>query len=81
MLPREKKNNAYAKFWGTNKEYYGILRTGLFVILRQTGRPDYYFSFSSLNFLDGCSVISMVNNLESSRNDSDGEHSFFFFFR
>ena len=30
MVPREKKNNAYAKFWGTNKEYYGIFRTGLF---------------------------------------------------
>ena len=29
MVPREKKNNAYAKFWGTNKEYYGIFRTGL----------------------------------------------------
>jgi len=24
MVPRENKNNAYAKFGGTNKEYYGI---------------------------------------------------------
>ena len=29
MAPREIKNNAYAKFGGTNKEYYGIFRTGL----------------------------------------------------
>ena len=25
MVPRENKNDAYAKFGGTNKEYYGIL--------------------------------------------------------
>ena len=30
MVPRENKNNAYAKFWGTNKEYYGIFRNGLY---------------------------------------------------
>ena len=30
MVPRENKNNAYAKFGGTKKEYYGIFRTGLF---------------------------------------------------
>ena len=29
MVPRENKNNAYAKFGGTNKEYYGIFRSGL----------------------------------------------------
>ena len=29
MVPRENKNNAYAKFGGTNKEYYGILPNGL----------------------------------------------------
>ena len=29
MVPRENKNNAYAKFGGTNKEYYGIFRNGL----------------------------------------------------
>ena len=32
MVPRENKNNAYAKFGGTNKEYYGIFRTGLYFI-------------------------------------------------
>ena len=26
MVPGEKKNNAYAKFGGTSKEYYGIFR-------------------------------------------------------
>ena len=30
MVPRENKNNAYAKFWGTSKEYYGIFRNDLF---------------------------------------------------
>ena len=29
MVPRENKNNTYAKFGGTNKEYYGIFRSGL----------------------------------------------------
>ena len=29
MVPRENKNNAYAKFWRTNKEYYGIFESGL----------------------------------------------------
>ena len=29
MIPRENKNNAYAKFGETNKEYHGIFRTGL----------------------------------------------------
>ena len=32
MIPRENKNNAYAKFGGTNKEYYGIFRTGQWAI-------------------------------------------------
>ena len=30
MVPRENKNNAYAKFGGTDKEYYGIFRSGLY---------------------------------------------------
>ena len=29
MVLRENKNNAHAKFGGTNKEYYGIFRSGL----------------------------------------------------
>ena len=30
MVPRENKNNAYAKFWRANKVYYGIFESGLF---------------------------------------------------
>ena len=29
VVPRENKYNAYAKFGGTDKEYYGIFRSGL----------------------------------------------------
>ena len=32
MVLRENKNNAYAKFGGTNKEYYGIFRSGLLLL-------------------------------------------------
>ena len=28
MVPRENKNNAYAKFWRANKKYYGIFESG-----------------------------------------------------
>ena len=31
MVPRENKNNAYAKFGGTNKEYYGISEVAYFI--------------------------------------------------
>ena len=27
MVPRENKNNAYAKIWRTNKEYYGVFES------------------------------------------------------
>ena len=32
MVPRENKNNAYAKVGGTNKEYYGSFRNGLLAL-------------------------------------------------
>ena len=35
MIPKEKENNAYAKFGATNKEYYGIFRSGLFIASTQ----------------------------------------------
>ena len=35
MVPRD-INNAYAKFGGTNIEYYGIFRSGLFFALPQS---------------------------------------------
>ena len=33
MVPRENKNNAYAKFGGTNKQYYRIFRNGLYNLI------------------------------------------------
>ena len=32
MVPRGNKNNAYAKFWRANKEYYGIFESGLLAV-------------------------------------------------
>ena len=32
MVPRENKNNSYAKFEGINEEYSGIFRNGLFFL-------------------------------------------------
>ena len=29
MIPSENKNNAYAKFWRANKDYYGSFESGL----------------------------------------------------
>ena len=29
MVARENKNNAYAKFWRENKEYFGNFESGL----------------------------------------------------
>ena len=37
MIPRENKNNTYAKFWKTNKEYYGIFESGLLLVY---SKPD-----------------------------------------
>ena len=36
MVPKENKNNAYAKFGGTNNEYYGISRNGQCVTLEHS---------------------------------------------
>ena len=35
MVPRDNKNNAYAKFGETNKEYYGIFQNGLLLCTLQ----------------------------------------------
>ena len=35
MVPRENKNNSYAKFEGLNEEYYGIFRNGLFITFEE----------------------------------------------
>ena len=34
MVPRKNKSNAFAKFGGTNKEYYGLFQSGLFKATR-----------------------------------------------
>ena len=36
MVTRENKNHAYAEIWGTNKEYYGIFRKGLYTHYKVT---------------------------------------------
>ena len=36
MVPRENKSNPYAKFGGTNKEHYGIFRSGLLATFKNT---------------------------------------------
>ena len=41
MVPRESKNNAHAKFGGTNKEYYGIFQSGL-------GATELHFVFQDI---------------------------------
>ena len=38
MVPRENKNNAYPKFWRTNKEYYGIFESGLYCLYHERGK-------------------------------------------
>ena len=45
MVPRENKNNAYAKFWRANKEYYGIFESGLY-------HHHNYHSFYLIPFAD-----------------------------
>ena len=49
--PRENKNNAYAKFGGTNKEYYGIFRSGLLALLLQASSQRTLGRFSPLRFV------------------------------
>ena len=48
MVPRENKNNACAKFKGTNKEYYGIFRSGLWTFFRNVTQCHLKKSFAGL---------------------------------
>ena len=48
MVPRENKNNGYAKFWRTNKEYYGIFESGL-----SYGQQNFEHFATSLIFVSG----------------------------
>jgi len=43
-VPRETGNNAYEKFGGTNKEYYGIFRNGL-LVLAHLQKGNYYNNY------------------------------------
>ena len=60
MVPREYKNNAYAKFGGTNKEYYGIFRSGL--LPEQLFRGGIYTFFRKLK----CNLKLLLHCLFSS---------------
>ena len=48
MVRRENKNNAYAKFGGTNKEYYGILRKLAYCWRVERMRPSYNYTNLSI---------------------------------
>jgi len=40
VIPRENKNSAHAGFGGTNGEYYGIFRSGLFQLKQTTEKIE-----------------------------------------
>ena len=48
MIPRENKNNAYAKFGGKNEKYYGIIPSGQFL---HSAPLIYYTSWSYMLFV------------------------------
>ena len=72
MVPRESKNNGYAKFGGTNKEYYGIFRNGLYTRLGEAGKTSNKLSiklcFSNLNALCYFIQDSKVDFVRSLKN-------------
>ena len=67
MVPREYKNNAFAKFWRTNKEYYGIFESGLLKNLQRflsTIIVSHHFksSMKSLRRLDSIDINRIMPN-------------------
>ena len=48
MVPRENKNNAYAKFGGPNKEYYGIFDSGEFKFTDELSEMETTFLDTSI---------------------------------
>ena len=56
MVPRENKNNAYAKFGRTNKEYYGIFQTGLLPLA--TCKCRLIFIFDVLIILQSLFIVN-----------------------
>ena len=54
VVPRENKNNAYVKFGGTRKVYYGIFRNGLYLDASRLGiYPPLFTSPSG----DSCIIV------------------------
>ena len=72
MLPRENKNNAFAKFWRTNKEYYGIFESGLLNDLQRflsTIIVSHHFKWSTkslrrLDYIDINRIMPNKSNLK-----------------
>ena len=56
--PGENKNSAYAKFGGTNKEYYGIFRSGLYVTWSLCG----IWEIHEIALLLGKNFVAFINN-------------------
>ena len=51
-VPNENENNAYAKFGGKKKEYYGIFRSDLlFIIGHYQITFDFFFKASNVTYL------------------------------
>ena len=48
MVPRENKNNAYAKFEGTNEDYYSIFRSDLFFTFEEGSKKSMRIDFLEL---------------------------------
>ena len=65
MVARENKNNAYAKFGGTNGEYYGIFRSGLLSIILSGVSHEEGLCQSGLAPLEARRAESCVNFLKS----------------
>ena len=74
MVPRENKNNPFAKFWRTNKEYYGIFESGLlndFQRFLSTIIVSHHFKWSmkSLGRLDYIDINRIMPNKSNLKGD------------
>ena len=65
MVPRENKNNAHAKFGGSNKDYYGIFRSGLLSTELRFVFQDIQVQYVALIVHDGRRSGLMVGVLDS----------------
>ena len=64
MVPRENKTRAYAKFGGTNKEYYGIFESGLFET-RKTQHQDWLRKRNSVRSMWGRRIDLQAKYIKS----------------